>query len=101
MAETPPEIVNQPFALLIGRDGDERVWRLATLQPPSMLYMPVLPPLSLRAEPDATMPTRTDRAFRLAPHLRASSHRWWLKLPNVPGITSEHAFVYLEEPPHA
>ena len=92
-------ISDHPIAVFVGRDGWQEVRRLYEFPPPRCVYLPRRVPLSL-VDQDASKPRPVDHIFRLAPTLRAPSHRWWRVFNDGRSRTPEDGFVYLEERPN-
>lgn len=87
---------DSPVALLIGRDGYERIVKLPCW-PPIPEYRVPRRTRFTAAEPegDPTM-QRNDRVFVLERSLAAAEHRWWMVYNEGRSRTPEAVPVYLE-----
>lgn len=87
-----------PVAVLVGRDGHERVIR--TTEPPPPTYRVVIhQPLSVHPSPE---PPRYEslrvRTFLLSNKFRSRDHWWWRVYNEGRSMTPENGYVYLEQP---
>lgn len=88
--------IDHPLALLVGRDGYERVVRI-TDPPPPEYAVPINPPLQVTFDPSpprfTPIPRRT---FRLSSDT-APEHRWFEIYNEGRSKTPRAAFVYYEQ----
>lgn len=84
-----------PLALLVGLDQSERVLALLQLPPVHEILVPATVKTRVHVD-DLSVGRPPHRVFRLSPHLRSRSHRWWEVYNEGRSRTPQDGFVYLE-----